>query len=197
VVLIGFFRGSIDRKGCTLFCTALLLVFIVPVLTYAQSTPASGAFPPPPPPPTGTENKSENSILFGNTESEMRSKLAIKEDKKQYEENLARAREASQLAAQLQTSFQSKKSFSSDDNKKLERLEKLTKRLRNEAGGSEAESEAKDLPPNMGEAIKSLADMTEELRKEIEKTPRRVVSACVIEQANKLINVIQYVRSTR
>ena len=37
--------------------------------------------------------------------------------------------------------------------------------------------------------------MADDLRKEVEKTPRHVVSAAVIDQANKLIGLVQFVRN--
>ena len=66
---------------------------------------------------------------FGSPESEMRARSALKAEKKQYDENVARAREAAQLATQLVETYEAKKVFGSDDGKKLERLEKLTKKF--------------------------------------------------------------------
>lgn len=126
----------------------------------------------------------------------MRAKLVIKEEKKRYEENLARAREVSQLASQVTQSYHTRKAFSSDDNKRLERVEKLTKRIRNEAGGSDSDTDAdvKDVAPEVEDNLKKVSEMAEQLQKLVEKTPRQVVSAAVIEQANKLIALVQHVR---
>ena len=124
----------------------------------------------------------------------MRASLVLKAEKKQYDENLERAREASQLATQLLETYEAKQLFSSEDGKKLERLEKLTKRIRNEAGGSESKADVKDIPNAMTTAIKRLAELADDLRKLVEKTPRHVISAAVIDQANKLIGLVQHVR---
>ncbi|MEK6337198.1 MAG: hypothetical protein AABM67_19935 [Acidobacteriota bacterium] len=132
---------------------------------------------------------------FGSHENEMRARLILKEEKKRYDEHLERAREVSQLATQLCESYQSHQAFVGEDNKKLERLEKLTKRIRNEAGGSETDVDVKDVPNNLPEAIKRIVEMAEDLRKLVEKTPRHVISAAVIDHANKLVGVIQYVRN--
>jgi DNA repair ATPase RecN len=125
----------------------------------------------------------------------MRAKLIIKEEKKRYDEHLERAREVSHLASQLVQSYEATRAFNSEDNKKLERLEKLTKRIRNEAGGSDTDPDVKDLPADTVSALKSVAEMAEDLRKMVEKTPRHVISAAVIDQANKLIGIIQFVRN--
>ena len=148
--------------------------------------------------PTDSQNSNRDSqnTDLGSRENEMRAKLILKEEKKRYDEHLGRAREAAQLASQLSETYQAKQQFNSEDGKKLERLEKLTKRIRNEAGGSDSDAEAKDLPADMPAAVKRLAEMAEDLRKLVEKTPRHVISAGVIDEANKMIGVIQYVRTS-
>jgi hypothetical protein len=161
----------------------------------AQTVPRPGASPD----PTTTKSKDESDTRFGTPENEMRSKAALKEEKKRYDENLARAREVSELATQLCKTYELKKSFTADDGKRLERLEKLTKRIRNEAGGSDSQSDAhmKDIGATKQETLKNLADIAEELQKMVEKTPRNVISTAVIDQANRLIGVTQHLRASR
>ncbi len=93
--------------------------------------------------------------------------------------------------------YEAKKVFNSDDDKKLERLEKLTKRIRNEAGGSETDPDVKDIPTVVEAAVKQVAEVADGLRKLVEKTPRHVISASVIDQANKLLGLIAHVRESR
>lgn len=129
----------------------------------------------------------------------MRSKAILKEAKKNYDENLARAREVSDLATELNHNYEKTRTFTSDDGKRLERVEKLTKRIRNEAGGSESEANAdmKDISPKTEDTVKHMAELAEDLCKLVEKTPRNVISASVIDQANRLILVTQHLRSSR
>jgi len=148
--------------------------------------------------PPSTDTKSDSSSPdFGSPESEMRARVLLKAEKKQYDENLARAREASQLASELVDAFAKSKAFGSEDGKKLERLEKLTKKIRNEAGGSETDPDVKDIPVALEAAVKEVAEWAEDLRKLVEKTPRHVISASVIDQANKLLGLIQHLRDNR
>lgn len=171
---------------------ASVALFLATV-THAQSSRPNGA---PSPDPAATPGKADSSDTnFGSPENEMRGKLLLKEEKKQYDENVARAREVSQLGSQVQESFAAKKLFNSDDGKKLERLEKLTRKIRNEAGGSESDAEVKDIPGEIEAAVKRLADVADGLYKLVEKTPRHVVSATVIDQANKLIGLVQRLRN--
>jgi hypothetical protein len=172
---------------------ASVALFLATMAQAQSSRPNSSAPPDPTPAIPGKADSSDTN--FGTAENEMRAKLVLKEEKKQYDENVARAREVSQLGSQVQESFASKKVFNSDDGKKLERLEKLTRKIRNEAGGSESDAEVKDIPGEIEAAVKRLADVAEELYKLVEKTPRHVVSAAVIDQANKLIGLVQRLRN--
>lgn len=180
---------SLSRVGPALFAASLLLLLGSSIC--GQSLPAP---PPPRDPAPNNEKQDRNDGEFGSGESEMRAKLLIKAEKKEYDENLARAKEASDIATQINESYQAKKLLNSEDSKKLERLEKLTKRIRNEAGGSETDAELKDIPAAIESAVKRVAELADDLRKEVEKTPRHVVSAAVIDQANKLIGLVQFVR---
>jgi hypothetical protein len=125
---------------------------------------------------------------------EVRAKRAIQYAEKQYKQHLNRARELSDLGKELDASFQRKKSLDDDDCKKLERLEKLTKRIRDEAGGSDDEAKIDNLPANLAGAVNRVAEISESLREKIQKTPRQVVSTTVIADANVLLELIHMVR---
>jgi len=76
-------------------------------------------------------------------------------------------------------------------------LEKLTKRIRNDAGGeNKPDPDLKDIPAGMDQTLKKISEMADELQKLVEATPRNVVSAAVIDQANQLLTLIQHVRGT-
>jgi len=194
--------STVQSKRYWLCLTQSLLAaaFIIALasVSFGQSSAQEKGLPNPGESPNNP-GKKDSDIRFGSPESEMRSKLIIKEEKKRYEENLGRAREVSQLATQLSHNYESKKSFNPEDGKRLERLEKLTKRIRNEAGGSDSTSGAdlKDICTTMVETLKHLSEMAEELRKMVEKTPRQVISAAVIDQANRVLGVTQHLRSIR
>lgn len=182
-----------------------IAVFAVAFVLFITATPALAqdsshspvASPPQTPPPTNNKNDRDDDVDFGSRETDARTRLILKAEKKAYEEHVARAKEASDLAAELKTTYATRNVFNASDQKKLERLEKLTKRIRNEVGGSEMDANPRDVPNTVPDAINALADMAKELYDEVEKTPRRVVSASLIEQANKLLTVIQFVRGPR
>lgn len=172
---------------------SLLLVAACFTAAAAQS---SNLNQPPKPvvPADASDSDDKSSYLFGNMEDEMKAKRRIKLEQKQYQENLERAREAGKLSVELKNTYDDKKALTREDTKKLERLEKLTKRIRSEAGGSDEDLSLDNPPSELQLALSRLAQVTESLRKIVEKTPRQVISATVIEQANV---VLQLVRITR
>ena len=46
-------------------------------------------------------------------------------------------------------------------------------------------------------SLKQVEEASDELRNLVEKTPRHVISAAVIDQANKLLGLIQHVKLNR
>jgi uncharacterized phage infection (PIP) family protein YhgE len=177
---------------------AAAFIFALAAVSFGQSSAQEKGLPNPSESPINP-GKKDSDIRFGSPLDEMHSKAILKEEKRRYEENLGRAREVSDLASQLAESFESRQAFNSDDSKRLEKLEKLTKRIRNEAGGSDStsETELKDICTTMVETMKHLAEMAEDLRKMVDKTPRQVISAAVIDQANRVLGVMQHLRSSR
>lgn len=133
--------------------------------------------------------------MIGTPIQEMLKRRELKYAEKEYHENLERSREAAKLGTELRDAYASSKNLSPNDFKKLERLEKLTRRIRSEAGGSEGEVTLKEVPQRLETALQQAADVAEAMHKGVEKTPRLVVSTVVIERANELLEIIRYARS--
>jgi hypothetical protein len=127
-------------------------------------------------------------------EEEMRAKRAIKLAEKEHKQNLERAREVSQLAKQLQEGVKAKSQLDRDDLKLVERLEKLTKKIRGEAGGEADEVQILNRPSDISSAVTQIFEVTESLSKNVQNTPRQVVSASVIDNANVLLELIRILR---
>lgn len=142
--------------------------------------------------PTG-EDKAENPPLE-RMEEELRIKREIKSAQKEHQENLNRAQQLSRLGAEIGVAFKQKNHLDRDDLKKLDKLEKLTKSIRSAAGGSNDASEIEKTSADLPEAVSKMAEVAESLREKVEKTPRRVISAAVIDQANVLLELIRRVR---
>lgn len=132
---------------------------------------------------------------FAAIAEELRAKRAIQVADKEYQENLNRARDLSLLGASIVSSFKQKNALDPDDVKKLEKVEKLAKRIRRAAGGSEDEVEMEKPPTNLASAVTMLGDLSKSLKDKVEKTPKHVISATVIDEANVLLELIRIVRT--
>lgn len=128
-------------------------------------------------------------------EEEMRAKREIKEADKQYQENLDRARDLSSLGVAILTSFRAKRALNDDDIKKLDKVEKLAKGIRRSAGGSEDKVEMDKPPKDLPSAMEMLGDLSQSIKDKVEKTPKHVISACVIDEANVLLELIRILRT--
>ena len=128
-------------------------------------------------------------------EEEMRAKREIKAAEREYQENLDRARELSVLGTSIVTSFKEKNALDREDLKKLEKVEKLAKGIRSAAGGSEDDVEMDKPPKDLNSAVDMLGDLSKSLKDKVEKTPKHVISAAVIDEANVLLQLIRIVRT--
>jgi len=125
----------------------------------------------------------------------MRVKQSIKLLEKEYKQNVDRAREVAELGAQLRDALKEGRPFGREETKKLERLEKLTRKIRDEAGGSDEEDLINNPPGKLDSALSRLADIAESLFTAVQKTPRQVISAAVIEKANALLQLAKVTRN--
>ncbi len=132
---------------------------------------------------------------LGSAEDEMRARNEIKYYDKLHQENVERAREAAELSTKLRAVYDANKSFGQAERKNLERIEKLVRRIRNAAGGSNGDADENDAPRDLSAALLRLTEASDALKTGVEKTPRMVVSAAVIERTNELLPLLRYLRT--
>lgn len=128
-------------------------------------------------------------------EEEMRVKRQIEAADKAHKDNVNRARHLVSLSESLVSAYKANKQLSREDLKKLERVEKLVKKIRDEAGGSEQECDPEEHPKDLSTALARLLELSDSLKQRVEKTPKRVVSAAIIDEANVLLELIRVVRT--
>ena len=175
-----------------------ILIFVVLFsgsVAVAQISPSTRPIAPPPPRPVdGSMRPSDNRPLT-TFEEEMRATRAIKMAEKDHQDNLKRAREIAQIGKELQQSLKDKSVIDRNSLKKVERLEKLTRKVRSEAGGDDDEDVIIDNKPiDLCGAVTQIAETSESLSKNVQDTPRQVVSASVIGKANVLLELLKMVR---
>jgi hypothetical protein len=128
-------------------------------------------------------------------EEEMRAKRAIKYAEKEYQENLDRARDLSSLGTAIVSSFKLRNGLSEEDLKRLEKVEKLAKKIRSAAGGEDDDTIIEKPPKDLPAAMDMLGFLSCSLKEKVESTPRHVISAAVIDEANVLLELIRIVRT--
>ncbi|HEX8635008.1 MAG TPA: hypothetical protein VF703_12750 [Pyrinomonadaceae bacterium] len=126
---------------------------------------------------------------------EMLMEMLLKRVENDYKEHLARAKENAQLAVEVQEAFARQKTLQGADLKKLGRIEKLSRQIRSSAGGEENKDELKEPPAQVGAALEHLVELSAELQKKVESTPRQVVSAAIIKRANEVVELVKHIRT--
>lgn len=190
-------ESRMKKVSVTRYVLATLILIVLSASAgFSQSQPAPPQRPAPTPPPRPVDGtfRNPNDTPLTTFEEEIRAKRELKIAEKEHRENLDRAREIGQIGKELRESFKSNSSLDRDCLKKIERLEKLTKKIRSEAGGEDEELTI-TRPPDLASAMERIAEASETLSKDVQNTPRRVVSASVIGNANVLLELIKIART--
>ena len=127
-------------------------------------------------------------------------KQRIEREKKEHEAMLKRGEEAMQLSEELEKAFASNNSLSTEDRKKLDRLEKLVKKIRSDLGGDDDGNISEDddkTPDSMADAFKILQENTVKLVDMMKKSTRYTVSAVAIQSTNLLLKVVKFMRFSK
>ena len=114
--------------------------------------------------------------------------------KKDYEEMLENGEQAVKLTEEVELSFNKNKKISSTEIQKLEKIEKLLKKIRKELGGDDDDDVKPEKPASIKSAIETLKESSVNLYNELKKTSRYTISAVAIQSSNKLIDIVRYIR---
>jgi len=166
-----------------------LLAALLALNSVATSAQVTGADQPGP--------REQRAGDFGTPEAEMLRRAEIRRDEETHKDMVERAEEAAQLGDELLASYKKNNTLTRDDQKRLERLEKLARKIRGGAGGSDDEEELSDPPVRVEGAVARLSKLTCELKESVSKTSRLVISAGVIRSSNEMIELIRHIRSIK
>ena len=187
--------NSESRMRKVLVTTSMLmtLMFCASIAFSQVKSPPPEPSPTPPLRPLDGTLKNPDDTPLTTFEEEIRAKRELRIAEKDYQENLNRAKEIGDIGKEFKD-FKESTSLDRDCVKKIERLEKLTKKVRSEAGGDDEEITITPRPTDLPSAMKQISEASETLSKDVENTPRRVVSASVINNANVLLELIRLAR---
>lgn len=166
------------------FCVASIC-FCVNIHAQADASTSNGRARPPEPLP---KNVLENL-----------KKMEAEQAKKDYTDMLKNGEEAVKLSEEVELSFEKNSKFSNEDFTKLERIEKLLKKIRGEMGGDGDGGEKKDGEENLSvkNAVSSLKSSVVSLYDELKKTSRFSISVIAVQSSNSLIGIVRFLRIRR
>lgn len=176
-------------KKFSTICFSLILLGLFGISVCAQSDASTQ---------TGRQTQQKEDLPKNIRET--LAKQRIEREKKEYEELLKRSQEAVKLSEELEKSFSDSNEMSLDDRKKLERLEKLVKKIRTELGADDDESESKmeteknEKPSTMVNAFRTLQTNAAQLLNEIKKSTRYSISVVAIQTSNMLLKLVKFIR---
>lgn len=175
---------NVSYTACTF--AAVITIFLTVAAAFAQTASQKTQTLP---------GQKEDNTPLTTFEEEIRAKRMIKMAEKDHQENLDRAKEIQQIGKELKEGLQGKSALDRDTLKKIERLEKLTKKVRGEAGGESEDLSILNPPKDLSDAGCQIGEKAETLSKDVQNTPRQVVSASVISSANILLELIRIART--
>lgn len=175
--------------------TCIKALAIVSLIAGSYSIGSAQVRPPTAPSVGADRNSDDTPQNYASMEEEMRAKREIQAAEKAHKENLTRARNLAFLGAAVLANYKEKKSLDRDGIKNLEKAEKLAKSIRDAAGGCDDKVELEKRPADLSAALSMISEAADSLKSKVEKTPKRVVSAAVIDEVNVLLELIRIARA--
>ncbi|MFL6468486.1 MAG: hypothetical protein ACJ72Z_11065 [Pyrinomonadaceae bacterium] len=181
----------------------LMFVAVTAAALISFSTQACGQSSGEPPPAIKLNSGNEKRDQENSSISEMLTKQQVTRRKKEYDEMLKRGEEALKLSEDLETSYSGKDSFSNQDIQKLQELEKVVSKIRDDLGGddedegkpeSRADSSENEAPEGRLSTVKFLRNSTVKLVDELKKSTRFSISVVAIQTSNSVIRLARLLR---
>lgn len=125
-------------------------------------------------------------------------KRRIKAEEKEFQELIQSGEEAVKISDELAKSYEETKKLTTDDQKKLEKLEKIVKKIRNELGAEDdKEKTAEDTPSSLSVALNNIKDNTASLLGELKKRTKYSISVIAVESSNTIWKLVKFLRINR
>ena len=122
-------------------------------------------------------------------------KRRMKAEEEEYQELIKRSEEAVKLSDELAKKYSETNKLTNEDTRKIERLEKVVKKIRRDLGAEDDNDEEKDSPQrNLLSTLNDIKDKTSNLLAELKKTGRFSVSVVAIESSNAIFKLVRFLR---
>lgn len=139
-------------------------------------------------------NGNQSKMDFPDTIKENLAKRRIKQEEEDFQELIQRCEEAVQLSEELNQSFEVNKRFSLDDAKKIEKLEKVVKRIRKDLGAADDKDGKADNPATLPKTLASIKEKASNILEELKKTGRFAISVIAVESSNTIFQLLKFLK---
>jgi hypothetical protein len=184
------------QRKCNMIRELLLLTIFT--LLFAVSAAAQSnkpVFPRSEDPLARPKDRPKNSEQELSLPEEMRIRLAIERADSEYRKAMEDAEKLNDLSEEVAKIYRERGHLSAEEIKKLGTIEKLAKRILNQAGGDEVDDKAaKTEQKSLADAVDQLSSTAAKIKDNMKTQTRFVVSAAVIASSNEVINLAQYLR---
>lgn len=169
------------------FLTILLFLLLGALYVNAQTADASDSRP-------GSKDE------YSDGAKEMFAKQRLKAEEKEFNEMIDRSEEAAKISNEVYQSFETNQKLLPDDAKKIERLEKIVKKIRNELGSENADDPEQASTGNslsFNDALKNIRETSSGLLSALKKQGRFSISVVAVESSNTLLKLVRFVRQNQ
>lgn len=120
-------------------------------------------------------------------------KRKLKAEEKEFQELIKSGEDAVKLSEELSKSFAENQKLSAEDKKKLEKLEKIVKKIRQELGAEE-DKEIVETPTTISNAFDNIKDKSANLLEELKKRTKFSISVVAVESSNTIWRLVKFLR---
>jgi len=126
---------------------------------------------------------------------ELRMRACIKQQQREYRDLLDNGEEAAKISSELEKEVEKTQSLTAEDQKKIDRLEKLFKKIRGSLGGEDDDPGAdEEKPLSLANAVEKLNEKAAGLFDDLKKSTRYSISVTAIQTSNMMIRLLKYIR---
>lgn len=125
-------------------------------------------------------------------------KRRIKAEEEEFKELVKRSEEAVKISDELTRKFSETQKFSSEDSKKIERLEKVVKKIRRDLGAEDDDDDEKlNSPSSLMTTLTDIKEKAANLLEELKKTGRFSISVVAVESSNAILKLVRLLRFSK
>lgn len=127
-------------------------------------------------------------------------KRRIKAEEKEYDDLIQKGEEALKISDEISKNFETHNNLTAEDTKKIDRLEKVVKKIRQDLGAkdeTDPDDEKSNSPLSLKSALNGIKETTSDLLSELKKTTRHSISVVAVQSSNTLLKLVRFAKFNR